>query len=365
MESNKEINDDFDKPTCTVEATVVTGFELIAKEECEEKIGVGARTERGRIFFDVECKRVKEVSHLRGIDHIYLVVHRVNNFGFPQEKEELKDKLEKLAEEIYWTKGLEVWSYFTGFEKLSLKELINYHPALNESSVSISSTSEQEHGNCIPKFRVTCYRTGQNHNFTSMDAAAYFGGGINDRFHWKVDMKNHDIEIILNIENDDLYVCIALTKTSLHKRNLQHFGPTCLRATVAYNILRLCEIKPGDIVCDPMCGGGSLPIEGVLSWPEAHHICGDNHDLATPRTKQNLEAVNQEMKEIGKKRQVVDIFRWDATQLPIRDHFVDVFVTDLPFGRGLAPKQTIEFYIQKYWNKWLELLNWKWEEQFY
>ncbi|XP_022255376.1 THUMP domain-containing protein 3-like isoform X2 [Limulus polyphemus] len=305
------------------------------------------------------------VSHLRGIDHIYLVVHRVNNFGFPQEKEELKDKLEKLAEEIYWTKGLEVWSYFTGFEKLSLKELINYHPALNESSVSISSTSEQEHGNCIPKFRVTCYRTGQNHNFTSMDAAAYFGGGINDRFHWKVDMKNHDIEIILNIENDDLYVCIALTKTSLHKRNLQHFGPTCLRATVAYNILRLCEIKPGDIVCDPMCGGGSLPIEGVLSWPEAHHICGDNHDLATPRTKQNLEAVNQEMKEIGKKRQVVDIFRWDATQLPIRDHFVDVFVTDLPFGRGLAPKQTIEFYIQKYWNKWLELLNWKWEEQFY
>ena len=26
-------------------------------------------------------------------------------------------------------------------------------------------------------------------------------------------------------------------------------------------ISRLCEVKTGDVVCDPMCGSGSIPIQ--------------------------------------------------------------------------------------------------------
>ena len=29
---------------------------------------------------------------------------------------------------------------------------------------------------------------------------------------------------------------------------------------------RLCKLQPGDIICDPMCGGGSIPIQ-VGQWP--------------------------------------------------------------------------------------------------
>lgn len=39
------------------------------------------------------------------------------------------------------------------------------------------------------------------------------------------------------------------------------FGPTTLRATICYNLLRLAHPKPGDIIIDPMCGSGSIPIE--------------------------------------------------------------------------------------------------------
>lgn len=50
-------------------------------------------------------------------------------------------------------------------------------------------------------------------------------------------------------------------------------------------------VLPGEIVCDPMCGGGSIPIEGALNWPTSLHLCGDHHDLAPPRTLANVQNV--------------------------------------------------------------------------
>jgi 23S rRNA G2445 N2-methylase RlmL len=58
-----------------------------------------------------------------------------------------------------------------------------------------------------------------------------------------------------------MYYGIALTKESKHRRNINFFGPTTLRATICYNMLRLAQPKAGDIIIDPMCGGGSIPIE--------------------------------------------------------------------------------------------------------
>lgn len=44
-------------------------------------------------------------------------------------------------------------------------------------------------------------------------------------------------------------------------------------------------------MCDPMCGGGSIPIEGALNWPTSLHLCGDHHDLAPPRTLANVQNI--------------------------------------------------------------------------
>ena len=45
-------------------------------------------------------------------------------------------------------------------------------------------------------------------------------------------------------------------------------------------MLQLANIQPGDIVVDPMCGGGSIPIEGAISFQSGFQICGDNHEKA-------------------------------------------------------------------------------------
>ena len=95
----------------------------------------------------------------------------------------------------------------------------------------------------LPTFRATCYRSsapGSNikHIFQSPQAAAAFGGSINDHFGWQVDLKNFDVEVVLTVEDKHVYVALALTRESLHKRNIAHFGPTTLRPTIAYNMLQ-------------------------------------------------------------------------------------------------------------------------------
>jgi 23S rRNA G2445 N2-methylase RlmL len=48
-------------------------------------------------------------------------------------------------------------------------------------------------------------------------------------------------------------------------------------------IFRLAGVEAGDIVVDPMCGGGSIPIEAALTYPKAFHIGGDFHEKAVQR----------------------------------------------------------------------------------
>ena len=131
-------------------------------------------------------------------------------------------------------------------------------------------------------FRATCTRGGRKHCFTSQDAAKYFGAGLAQYFGWKVQLKQPDIEVLLTISGDSAQVGVALTREAKFKRNITYFGPTTLRATIAYGMLRcafhlsiMCvcsmyksyvplrcaEIQPGDIILDPLCGGGTINIE--------------------------------------------------------------------------------------------------------
>lgn len=45
-------------------------------------------------------------------------------------------------------------------------------------------------------------------------------------------------QVLLNIHNDEVVIGIALTEESLHRRNISHFGPTTLRSTLCYGMLR-------------------------------------------------------------------------------------------------------------------------------
>uniref|UniRef100_A0A1B6JTN3 THUMP domain-containing protein n=1 Tax=Homalodisca liturata TaxID=320908 RepID=A0A1B6JTN3_9HEMI len=347
----------------TIEATVDTGFENVALDECKEIFGPGLLSgkSRGRIFFTIEQDKYQKVHELRSIDNLYLVSTLIPNLNFTTSDKDLDlEVIKRLAETIEWKTPLAIWKECIKFHgnlyptkeehdeslknKLEQLERLNHQRLTDRIAVPdvlnsisqrltdrIAETEVLNSTSNVLRFRVTCNRTGK-HSFGSMEAARDFGGKLHDVFNWVVDLTSYNIDIVLNIIDSMAYVGLGLTRQSKHRRNITHFGPTTLRATVCYNLLRLGSPKVGDVVIDPLCGGGSIPIEGALAYPSTYQICGDSHEKAVNRSRNNIESLKD--KPIS-----MDVLQWNATNLPLLTASVDVFVTDLPFGKRSGHKK--------------------------
>ncbi|XP_068013842.1 tRNA (guanine(6)-N2)-methyltransferase THUMP3 [Melanerpes formicivorus] len=383
-------------------ATVPTGFELTAAEEVQEKLGSASRIsrDRGKIYFEVPAGSLPQVHRLRSVDNLFVVVQEFKDYHFKASKEDALKDLEDLVKNLPWTNPLRVWELNNSLKKrksrrkklsvqrgASREELqeegeqqgpepkgTSREEASAQSSAGVEPTrdrdtepqaaeaqngeeeqeedaeeelqegpgSEAKAGRRVLKFRVTCNRAGDKHSFTSNEAARDFGGAVQEHFQWKADMTDFDVEVLLNIHNSEVVVGIALTEESLHRRNITHFGPTTLRSTLAYGMLRLCDPQPTDIIVDPMCGTGAIPIEGATEWPSCYHIAGDNNPQAVKRAANNICSLlkKQESKESSTTPGIaLDIIQWDICNLPLRTGCVDIVVSDMPFGKRIGSKK--------------------------
>ncbi|XP_074534510.1 tRNA (guanine(6)-N(2))-methyltransferase THUMP3 [Halichoeres trimaculatus] len=362
--------------TVTIGATVPTGFEHTAAEEVKEKIGVETRIskDRGRIYFPITTDKLFQVHQLRSVDNLFVVVEEYDSYQFKDSKEETLTELQQLASKLPWTKALEVWklnrslkkkkSHRKGGNGTKLKpntETTDVHmpeseqhelpegPAAdgqtNSESTADMESSLQESEDATPeakviKFRVTCNRAGDKHSFSSNEAARDFGGAVQEFFQWKADMTKFDIEVLLNIHNQEVVIGIALTEESLHRRNISHFGPTTLRSTLCYGMLRLCKPQPSDVILDPMCGTGAIPLEGAIEFGSSFYIAGDNNDMAVNRTVNNVCHIQKRRADKGSVSGLpIDTVRWDLCNLPMRSSSVDIIITDMPFGKRMGSRK--------------------------
>ncbi|KAL6457856.1 hypothetical protein MHYP_G00330860 [Metynnis hypsauchen] len=360
----------------TIGATVPTGFEHTAAEEVHEKIGAVARVskDRGRIYFEITTDNLPKVHHLKSVDNLFVVVEYYENYHFKDSKEEALLDFQELAPTLPWTNALEVWKMNNSFKKKRSRRRgaatskpkpssdasdpvkLQVEPdALQEKEEQEDACAEQETNpqteqdsemqeqaeNKPLKFRVTCNRAGDKHSFTSNDAARDFGGAVQEFFQWKADMTKFDVEVLLNIHNNEVVIGIALTEESLHRRNITHFGPTTLRSTLAYGMLRLCKPQVSDVIVDPMCGTGAIPLEGVIEWTHSFFLSGDNHDMAVSRTVNNINHIVKRRKDGGSASLglPIDTAQWDLCHLPMRTSSVDIITTDMPFGKRMGSKK--------------------------
>jgi 23S rRNA G2445 N2-methylase RlmL len=129
-------------------------------------------------------------------------------------------------------------------------------------------------------------------------------------------------------------------------------------------MLLLADIQPGEIVCDCMCGVGSIPLEASAMFPgnviysfggeldpdstsvagksvalsntraAAAGICADYFHKGYRELKDMPASVESTASAGVSAASVlpVDICGWDAQRLPLRDGSVDVFCIDMPFG---------------------------------
>ena len=78
---------------------------------------------------------------------------------------------------------------------------------------------------------------------------------------WKADTRTPKYEVCVQLNNMSLTVGIPLSHKPLSQRSyVRHSG---LRNTVAWIMNSLLDIRPGNLVLDPMCGAGTLLIEGA------------------------------------------------------------------------------------------------------
>nr|XP_061788728.1 tRNA (guanine(6)-N2)-methyltransferase THUMP3-like [Nerophis lumbriciformis] len=367
--------------TVTIGATVPTGFEHTAAEEIYEKIGVEARISkgRGRIYFPVATDNLSQVHLLRSVDNLFVVVEEFDNYQFKESKEDTLMELQQLASKLPWTIPLEVWKLNSTFKKRKGHRKAatgtKVKPSNDNGHTTVAEAKQQEQAQTPPvadelnkadempdagttaqadpeeaaeatpdpkitKFRVTCNRAGDKHSFSSNEAARDFGGAVQEFFQWKADMTKFDVEVLLNIHDVEIVVGIALTEESLHRRNISHFGPTTLRSTLCYGMLRLCKPQVSDIILDPMCGTGAIPLEGALEFPASFYIAGDNNDMAVNRTVNNVCHIQKRKAEKGSSPGLpIDTVRWDLCCLPMKSSSVDIIITDMPFGKRMGSRK--------------------------
>ena len=338
MEDFKSVDEKF-----TILATTPTGFERSAAGEVNSKIETSkCEIMQGKVYFQATKSTLAHIHKLKSVDNLFLVVKHIPNYVYNEDKEKALADLFQLPLDIPWENVVDLWNLNKEHCNKKNKKAMKPKPDKSKQSEDKNQDSgdadvplKKKKSNEV-SFRVSATRVGKKQSFISPEAERTFGGSLNDHTHWKVDLSNYDLEVNLILGIDHVMITLSLTTSSLHRRNITHFGVTTLRGTIAYNLARLCDIKTGDVVLDPMCGTGCISIEAASEWKGSFQIAADNAHPAIVRSKANFDHLN---KQAGHVTYVADVMQWDVTNLPWRNDSIDVVVTDMPFGKRVGSKQ--------------------------
>jgi len=174
-----------------------------------------------------------------------------------------------------------------------------------------------------PTFRVSTKKSNDLYTYTHQDISKAVASSVVKKMGWKVELKHHELEIYVNLSEKELLVGLPLSKNPLSKRTyMKRHG---LRCSLAWVLAKMGSILPGNIVCDPMCGLGTILIEAAISWPLATYIGIDASLSQLEGCRDNVQFA-----QLGNR---IDLLNGSVTKLPMADGSVDVILCDIPFGK--------------------------------
>ena len=315
--------------------TLSPGLEKISKNEIEEFKGKikEIRENKGRIFFSGDLELIPRINYLsRTIERLNILLY----------KEEIPNiSLDDIYDRVYnidWT------------------EWIKEHQS----------------------FAIRPLRAGE-HNFTSIDIGRVAGEALiksyqrDKNVRLKVNLDEPDVIVRVEVIFDELIVGIDTTgDVALDKRGYRVFNhPAHLNATIASALIYLSNWKDDEVLLDPMCGSGTIPIEGALmkrSIPPGKFreekygfkfvdIFGyellDKIKKGTVENKNIYKIIgldkNQKYldgaKDNAKNAQVLDTIEFihgDATKLHERFGSIDVIIANPPYGIRMGSKRAVK-----------------------
>ncbi len=208
----------------------------------------------------------------------------------------------------------------------------------------ISSLSIYEYITPHTSFAVRVERAG-NHEYTSLDIAREAGDAIisvvRERYGLKpyVDLDYPDVIVSVDVIDNTLYIGIELGgDLSWHRRGYRVYEhPAALKPTIAYAMLMLSKARDGESILDPMCGGGTIPIEAAYIYEDSPLYCMDynkSHVIGA-----HLNALSAMV------AQRINFIHGDARELSKYIKSVDVVVSNPPYGIRLGdPRRVRKLY---------------------
>jgi tRNA (guanine6-N2)-methyltransferase len=288
---------------------VQPGLEEVAGEEIAELLGGEVkRTGRGLVVF-----RLPEIDpailQLRTTEDVFLLAWGTDKLTYRATDLELIRR---------WTDHDADWA-----------NLLRIHHALRPKPKG------------KPTFRLVTQMTGQ-HGYRRADAGKALAKGLAGKLpaSWRFADTNAAVEIWLTI-----HAATAVCGLRLSDHTMRHRGykrehlPASLRPTVAAAMVRLADLKPRQVLLDPMCGAGTILAEqlalGLHERGAKVRVLGGDLDHAA------LRVAEANLRPVGR----ATLCRWDAKRLPLADASVDAIASNPPFGVQLGePEEMASLY---------------------
>jgi len=204
-------------------AITLNGLESIASDEIKEVLKAKIiKKDKGRIIFETKKNSFKD---LRSIDR---VLDLLKEFNF--------DHIEEFEENL---KGID----------------FNL----------VKST-----------FRVDCNRIG-DHDFNSQDISRSIGEILFEGYNKKIDFKNPETIIYVDILDNNCFIGIDLTGKLCKRGYRFKVHSSSINACLAYSLVRLSGLKDNEVLLDSFCGDGVVCIEAGF-YKKARIIGVDNRE---------------------------------------------------------------------------------------
>lgn len=287
-------------------AIVQPGLEPIAAEEITRDLGGTVRkSEHGLVVFRVDSIN-PELLQLRTIEDVFLLA-----WG--------SDALTYRAADL---KKIEQWTA----KSADWPALLKFHHAVRPKPSG------------KPTVHFVAQMTG-THGYRRIDARQAMIRGLSGHIppSWREVDEDAAIEFWLTIHGRQAVCGLRLSDATMrHRTYKSEHRPASLRPTVAAAMVRLAGASAGQVVLDPMCGGGTILAEQLaLAY---RRRAGEIAVLGGDRDADAVRAAGANLRRAGPGWRLV---RWDARRLPLADHSVDRIVCNPPFGVQLGDPATV------------------------
>jgi 23S rRNA G2445 N2-methylase RlmL len=209
-----------------------------------------------------------------------------------------------------------------------------------------------------PTYRVTASHLGRR-NYSRYDVESAIATALTGNLPWRFvlnDAEEQEPELDLRVllEDDWALFGLRLGTLPLHRRAYKVASrPGSLKPPVAYCLALLATLAPDAVVLDPACGAGTILVEAA-TLVRSGVICGGDLDPSAIETAQaNLQAagIHAELAALSAEfdlRQIALatnaqspialLYLGDATDLRLADYSIDAVLSNLPWGKQVAPE---------------------------